>query len=72
MRAIKSSDGQIVPEQSVLYVANRAGQSWVILNGTEGSDIGTGGCIGGTELKFDESPDELAKLLGWEIVNDHH
>ena len=70
MKAIKSIDGLIVPEQHILGIKKYDGETWVSLIVNEGRDIGTGGRLEPCEIKFNESPDELAAMLGWEIANE--
>lgn len=70
MRAIKSIDGLIVPERHILGIKKYDGETWVSLIVNEGRDIGTGGRLEPCEIKFNESPDELAAMLGWDIVNE--
>ena len=70
MKAIKSIDGLIVPERHILGIKKYDGETWVSLIVNEGRDIGTGGRLEPCEIKFNESPDELAAMLGWDIVNE--
>jgi hypothetical protein len=67
LKAIKSSNGTIVPEASILELYGLDKGTRVYLNG---STFGESESFGGMTEDFTETPDELARLLGWEVVNE--